>query len=115
AVASDGKAIAFLRADARKPPRPAILTGSGPVREVAAGAIPAEFPEAALVEPQQLLVSASDGVIVHGQLFLPRNVRSGERRPAVTFVHAGSRPELPLGSSSLRSYRNASALLHHPA
>src|SRR5207249_10647182 len=80
AVASDGKAIGFLRADARKPPRPAILTGSGPARELAAGAIPAEFPEAALVEPQQVLVSASDGVIVHGQLFLPRNVRSGERR-----------------------------------
>ena len=110
AVASDGKAIAFLRADARKPPRPAILTGSGPARELAAGAIPAEFPEAALVEPQQVLVSASDGVIVHGQLFLPRNVRSGERRPAVIFFHGGSRREMLLGWHYLYYYRNAYAL-----
>src|SRR5438034_3785013 len=62
AVASDGKAVALLRADARKPPRPAILTGSGPARELAAGAIPADFPEAALVEPQRVLLSASGDV-----------------------------------------------------
>src|SRR5213592_1579765 len=93
AVASDGKAVALLRADARKPPRPAILTGSGPARELAAGAIPADFPEAALVEPQQVLLSASDGVIVHGQLFLPRNLRPGERRLA---ARDAARLALPL-------------------
>ncbi len=110
AVASDGKAVALLRADARKPPRPAILTGSGPARELAAGAIPADFPEAALVEPQQVLLSASDGVIVHGQLFLPRNLRPGERRPAVIFFHGGSRREMLLGWHYLYYYRNAYAL-----
>jgi len=110
AVASDGKAIAFLRADARKPPRPAILTGSGPARELATGVIPGEFPEAALVEPQQVLLSASDGVIVHGQLFLPRNLRPGERRPAVIFFHGGSRREMLLGWHYLYYYRNAYAL-----
>jgi len=110
AVASDGKAVALLRADARKPPRPAILTGSGAARELAAGAIPADFPEAALVEPQQVLLSASDGVIVHGQLFLPRNLRPGERRPAVIFFHGGSRREMLLGWHYLYYYRNAYAL-----
>jgi len=110
AVASDGKAVALLRADARKPPRPAILTGSGPARELAAGAIPADFPEAALVAPQQVLLSASDGVIVHGQLFLPRNLRPGERRPAVIFFHGGSRREMLLGWHYLYYYRNAYAL-----
>jgi len=110
AVTSDGKAIAFLRADARKPPRPAILAGTGPARDLAAGAIPADFPEAALVEPQPVLVSASDGVIVHGQLFLPRNLRGGERRPAVIFFHGGSRREMLLGWHYLYYYRNAYAL-----
>src|SRR5207248_9247381 len=77
AVTSDGKAIAFLRADARKPPRPAMITGAGPARDLAAGAIPADFPAAALAEPQPVLASASDGVVVHGQRFLPRNPRPG--------------------------------------
>src|SRR5216117_546818 len=110
AVTSDGRAIAFLRADARNPPRPAILAGTGPARDLAAGAIPADFPEAALVEPQPVLVSASDGVIVHGQLFLPRNLRAGERRPAVIFFHGGSRREMLLGWHYLYYYRNAYAL-----
>ncbi|OLC99075.1 MAG: S9 family peptidase, partial [Gemmatimonadetes bacterium 13_1_40CM_3_70_8] len=110
AVTSDGKAIALLRADARKPPRPAMIVGSGPARDLAAGAIPADFPEAALVEPQPVLVSASDGVIVHGQLFLPRNLRAGERRPAVIFFHGGSRREMLLGWHYLYYYRNAYAL-----
>src|SRR5437899_2367841 len=39
AVTSDGKAIALLRADARKPPRPAMIVGSGPARDLAAGAM----------------------------------------------------------------------------
>ncbi|PYP27743.1 MAG: S9 family peptidase, partial [Gemmatimonadetes bacterium] len=102
--------IALLRADARKPPRPAMIVGSGPARDLAAGAIPADFPEAALVEPQPVLVSASDGVIVHGQLFLPRNLRAGERRPAVIFFHGGSRREMLLGWHYLYYYRNAYAL-----
>jgi len=110
AVTSDGKAIALLRADARKPPRPAIIAGTGPARDLAAGAIPADFPEAALVEPQPVLVSASDGMIVHGQLFLPRNLRAGERRPAVIFFHGGSRREMLLGWHYLYYYRNAYAL-----
>jgi len=98
AVTSDGKAIAFLRADARKPPRAAMMVGAGPARDLAAGAIPADFPEAALVEPQPVLVSASDGMVVHGQLFLPRNLRPGERR------------EMLLGWHYLYYYRNAYAL-----
>src|SRR5947207_1885208 len=110
AVTSDGKAIAFLRADARKPPRAAMMVGAGPARDLAAGAIPADFPEAALVEPQPVLVSASDGMVVHGQLFLPRNLRPGERRPAVIFFHGGSRREMLLGWHYLYYYRNAYAL-----
>src|SRR5439155_8742985 len=98
-----------------QPARPAYITVSVPARELAAGAIPAEFPEAAVVETQQVLVSASDGVIVHGQLFPPPNVRSGERRPAVIFFHGGSRREMLLGWHYLYSYRNAYALNHYLA
>jgi dipeptidyl aminopeptidase/acylaminoacyl peptidase len=110
AVTSDGRAIAFLRAEAKRPPRPAMLAGSGPARDLAPAAIPPEFPEAALVEPQAVLFSAADGMMIHGQLFLPKNLKSGERRPAVVFFHGGSRRQMLLGWHYLYYYRNAYAL-----
>src|SRR5205807_7254998 len=79
-------------------------------RDLAAGGIRADSPEAALVEPQPVLVSASDGMVVHGQLFLPRNLRPGERRPAVIFFHGGSRRQMLLGWHYMYYYRNAYAL-----
>ena len=109
-VTSDGGSVAFLRADARKHPRPAILTGSGSARDIVAGTIPAAFPEASLVEPQPVLFSAADGLIIHGQLFLPKNLKAGDRRPAVIFFHGGSRRQMLLGWHYMYYYRNAYAL-----
>ena len=65
---------------------------------------------AALFEPQQVLFSAADGVTIHGQLFLPKNLKPGERRPAVVFFHGGSRRQMLLGWHYLYYYRNAYAL-----
>jgi dipeptidyl aminopeptidase/acylaminoacyl peptidase len=110
AVTSDGKSVAFLRADAKRHPRPAILAGSGPARDLAAGAIPADFPEAALVDPQAVRFSAADGVPIPGQLFLPRSLKPGERRPGVIFFHGGSRRQMLVGWHYLYYYRNAYAL-----
>ena len=107
---ADGKGVAFLRSDGRKPPRPALLLGTGPARDLAPQAIPADFPEAALVEPQQVVFSAADGMPIHGQLFLPKGLRAGERRPAVIFFHGGSRRQMLLGWHYMYYYRNAYAL-----
>src|SRR5207247_3207152 len=76
---ADGKAVAFLRSDARKPPRPAVLIGGGSARGLAPPAVAPGFPEAALVEPQQVGVSAADGLPIHGQLFLPKGLRARDR------------------------------------
>lgn len=46
---------------------------------------------------------------IHGQLFLPSNLRSGERRPAVIFFHGGSRRQMLLGWHYNYYYRNAYA------
>jgi len=109
---ADGKAVAFLRSDARKPPRPAVLIAGGPARDLAPQAVPAEFPEGSLVEPQQVVFSAADGMPIHGQLFLPKGLRTGraERRPAVIFFHGGSRRQMLLGWHYMYYYRNAYAL-----
>src|SRR6266699_6583603 len=81
-MTGDGRGVAFIRAGTRTPPRPVILLSGGAPRELAPGAIPADFPEAGLVDPQPVLFQAADGMTIHGQLFLPRGVAAGDRRPA---------------------------------
>src|SRR5207248_7076415 len=111
-MTGDGGGVAFSRAGPRMPPRPVILLGpgGGTPRDLAPGAIPAAFPEAALVDPQPVLFPAADGTTIHAQLFLPRGLKSGERRPAVVFFHGGSRRQMLLGWHYFYYYRNAYAL-----
>jgi len=109
-VASDGKTVALLRSDARKPARAAIVGAAGDVRDLAPETLPADFPAAALVEPQQVIFSAADGMAIHGQLFLPSGIQPGERRPAIVFFHGGSRREMLLGWHYMDYYHNAYAM-----
>lgn len=109
-MTSDGKTIAVLRSDARGPARPGIVAGSGKLADLASQAIPADFPAAALVEPQQVIFSASDGLRIHGQLFLPPGAKTGEPHPAVIFFHGGSRRQMLLGWHYMLYYHNAYGL-----
>jgi dipeptidyl aminopeptidase/acylaminoacyl peptidase len=108
AVASDG-AIAFLRADAQTPLRPAVRNGSDKVRDLAPDALPEDFPRAAMIEPQQVIFPSGDGLEIHGQLFLPKSA-SGGRKPALIFFHGGSRRQMLLGWHYMYYYNNAYAL-----
>src|SRR6185295_9322763 len=56
-----------------------------------------DFPEKALVEPEAVTVTASDGMPIHAQLFKPRGLKPGERRPAIAYFHGGSRRQMLLG------------------
>ena len=107
-VTSDG-ALVFLHSDERRQARPAIRLASGEVRDLAPDAIPASFPQNALVVPQQVIFSSADGVQLHGQLFLPK-ADSGQRRPAVVFFHGGSQRQMLLGWHYMYYYNNAYAL-----
>lgn len=109
-VPGTGGGIAFIRAGTHAPPRPEILLAAGPARDLAPGATAADFPETALVDPQPVLFSAADGLTIHAQLFLPRGLKPGERRPAVIFFHGGSRRQMLLGWHYMYYYRNAYAL-----
>jgi dipeptidyl aminopeptidase/acylaminoacyl peptidase len=111
AMTSDGKAIAFLRSGARKPARLAIRIGDGgEPRDLTAGAVPADFPENELVVPEPVIYSASDGLRIHAQLFEPRDLKPGERRPAVVFFHGGSHRQMLLGWHDSPYYNKAYAL-----
>ncbi len=106
---SDGKAIVYLRSDARRHPEP-VISVRGSARELASGAVPADFPRGALIEPEPVVFPAADGLAIHGQLFRPPGGAPGQRRPAVVFFHGGSRRQMLLGWHYNYYYRNAYAL-----
>lgn len=104
-----GGALALLRSDARRPARPALLAASGALRDLSPFGVPAEFPEKEMVAPQAVKFPATDGMEIPGQLFLPRGLKPGERRPAVIFLHGGSRRQMLLGWNPMYYYHNAYA------
>jgi dipeptidyl aminopeptidase/acylaminoacyl peptidase len=110
APTSDGRAIAFLRSDARTPAHPAILPAGGQPRDLAPGSLPAGFPLRSLVEPRAVTYSAADGMQIPAQLFLPPDLRAGERRPAVIYIHGGSRRQMLLGWHYTSYYHHAYAM-----
>jgi dipeptidyl aminopeptidase/acylaminoacyl peptidase len=107
---SDGQAMAYFHSDARRPGQPAVKRLDSSPRDLAANSIPADFPESALVEPQPVLFPAADGMTIHGQLFLPPEGNSSERKPAVVFFHGGSRRQMLLGWHYMYYYHNCYAL-----
>jgi dipeptidyl aminopeptidase/acylaminoacyl peptidase len=108
AVTADGS-IAVLRSDAHVPMRPALVTATGEMKDLAPDLIPAGFPAAQLITPQPVLFNAADGMQIHGQLFLPAHAKDGKQHPAVVFFHGGSRRQMLLGWHYMRYYSNAYA------
>ena len=106
---SDGATVALLHSDAQRPARPAILANAGGIRDLAPETLPADFPAADLVTPQQVIFPAADGLLIHAQLFLPKEEASGQRHPAVVFFHGGSRRQMLLGWHYMGYYHNAYA------
>lgn len=105
----NGGGVAFLAADARSPAHAEILR-DGNRRPLAPGTMPQDFPSRQLVEPQQVIFPAADGMPIHGQLFLPPGAGRAERYPAVLFFHGGSRRQMLLGFHYRGYYHNAYAL-----
>ena len=91
-----GSHIVFLGATAQRPPLPAVMPASGgAARLLAEDRVPASFPTARLVSPRAVTYKASDGVVVHGQLFEPPSVAG--KRPAILYVHGGPQRQMLLG------------------
>jgi dipeptidyl aminopeptidase/acylaminoacyl peptidase len=107
---SDSATVALLHSDAQRPARPAILAMGGEIRDLAPENLPADFPTAQLVTPQQVILAAADGLRVHAQLFLPKDADTGQRHPAIVFMHGGSRRQMLLGWHYMNYYHNAYAL-----
>jgi dipeptidyl aminopeptidase/acylaminoacyl peptidase len=108
AVAANGT-VAVLRSDSHIPMRPAVIDAKGSLHDLATSLIPADFPAAKLITPKQVILSAADGMQIHGQLFLPASAADGQRHPAIVFFHGGSRRQMLLGWHYMQYYSNAYA------
>jgi dipeptidyl aminopeptidase/acylaminoacyl peptidase len=98
--------ITLLHSDAKMPARAAILESNGNLRDLAPETMPADFPAGSLVDPQQVILPAADGLQIHAQLFLPPNPSAG-KHPAVIFFHGGSRRQMLLGWHYMFYYHQA--------
>ncbi len=106
-----GKDIVLLASSGRRPAHAAILVGAiAPPRALAPQSIPEDFPENLLVEPQQVIFSSTDGTQIHGQLFLPPDLKPGERRPSLLFLHGGPQRQMLLGFHHASYYHHAYAM-----
>jgi len=108
AADSGDRTVAFLRSSATEISRAAVKIGNAPVRDLAPDSIPADFPKD-LVKPQQVIFPASDGLPIHGQLFLPP-AGGAAKHAGVIFFHGGSRRQMLLGYHYRRYYSNAYAM-----
>lgn len=106
---ASGDRLATLYADARRPQSVAVLPASGGETRVIT-AVPDDFPTAAHVVPQNVTITSEDGIEFHNQLFLPPDLRPGERRPALIFIHGGSRRQMLLGYHHMHFYHMAYAM-----
>jgi dipeptidyl aminopeptidase/acylaminoacyl peptidase len=108
-ITSDGR-TAMLHADANMPPHVLILFPDGNAHALLENMLPAGFNPAALITPQPVIITATDGMPIHTQLFLPKDLKAGERRPALIFLHGGSRRQMLLGWHYNYYYRNSYAM-----
>jgi len=108
AIVSSDDAIVFVQSGAKKHPTPVIRSGNrAGERELAPGMVPAEFPEASLVVPENVIFPSTDGMPIHAQLFRPAGIKASERRPAAIFFHGGSQRQMLPGWHYMYYYHNA--------
>ena len=110
AVLASGKQVAMLTAGSARLQSVAIAPAEeGATPRVIYPALDGSFPAAAHVTPQNLTLTADDGVKFNNQLFVPKNVTAGEKRPAVIFVHGGPSRQMLLGYHDRHFYHMAYA------
>ncbi len=109
AVLASGDEVAVLYADTRRPQSVAVVPSRGGAARVVT-ALPGEFPLGAQVVTENVTLAAEDGLEFNNQLFLPPDLRPGERRPALIFIHGGSRRQMLLGYHHRHFYHMAYAM-----
>lgn len=106
---ASGRHLAVFYADARRPMSVAIVPAAGGEERILYPKLPAHFPLGAHVIPTAVTLKAADGFEFYNQLFLPKDLKPGEKRPAVIFVHGGPVRQMLLGYHYRHFYHMAYA------
>ena len=102
-----GARIAYISSTPQVPPRVAIADESARNPQLLTASDP-DFPSASLVIPQSVTFKARDGLLIHGQLFLPRD--GAPSHPGIIFVHGGPPRQMLLGWSYMDYYTHSYAM-----
>lgn len=93
---ASGRNVAVIYMNEKTPASIAIVPVEGSEPKIIFPKLTNAFPQAAHVMPDIVLTKAADGLEIHNQLFMPKDMKPGEKRPAIVFVHGGpSRQMLP--------------------
>lgn len=103
-------AVAMLTAAYNRPLSVAIVKEGSNTPDVIFPELTEEFPSAHHVVPENITLTAADGVEFHNQLFLPTDIQPNERRPAMLFTHGGPRRQMLLGYHYMHFYHMAYAI-----
>ena len=108
---ASGKQVAMLTSGATRPMQVGIVPVANPgARKLIFPALSAQYLALAQVTPEPVLLKAEDGVEFHNQLFLPKRMAPGDRRPAIIFVHGGPIRQMLLGYHYMDFYHQAYAV-----
>ena len=111
AVLASGQRVAVLGGDAKRPFGVGLVPVSGGGADyIYPDPTAAGFPHDAEVVPQLVLTKAPDGLEIHNQIFIPKDLKPGEKRPAIVFVHGGPVRQMLLGYHYMHFYHIAYAV-----
>jgi dipeptidyl aminopeptidase/acylaminoacyl peptidase len=105
-----GRQVAVLYFNVAQPASVALVPTSGGQAKVVYPTLPKDFPVAEHVTPQIVITKAPDGLEIHNQLFLPKDLKPGEKRPAMIFVHGGPPRQMLPGYHYMQFYHWAYAI-----
>ncbi len=109
AALASGAQLAVLGGDAKRPFGVGLVSASGGTAKYIYPSL-AGFPVDAEVAPQLVLTKAADGLEIHNQIFVPKDIAPGEKRPAIVFVHGGPVRQMLLGYHYMHFYHIAYAV-----
>jgi dipeptidyl aminopeptidase/acylaminoacyl peptidase len=110
AALASGKQVAVLTSAATRPMSVGLVARDGGAKKLIYPTLTKDYLAVSQVVPEPVLVKAEDGVEFHNQLFLPKDLKPGERRPAIIFVHGGPVRQMLLGYHYMDFYHMAYAV-----
>ena len=99
-----GKSVAVIYMDEKTPASIGIVPIEGSEPKIIFPKLTKEFPTSAHVMPEIVMTKAADGLDIHNQLFMPKDMRPGEKRPALIFVHGGPQRQMLPGYHYMQFY-----------